>query len=126
RLVSITQDGHDVPSNGWMVITKTHYARVVTEKGRDRLQDVPFRTPDKLTPEQQRLVASTLARSNSNAGTYRIAGDVWRFTSLAPSNPGAEGNEFRRKIELSGNRLRLIQESGTKADERWERVEEFK
>jgi len=126
KLVSITQEGKDVPTNGWMVITREHYIRVATEKGRPLLEGIPFRTPEKLTPEQQRLVAMTLPRSNSNAGTYHIDGNTFSFTSVAHSNPDAEGHDFHRKIELNGTHLRLIQETGTKADERWERVEEIR
>ncbi len=126
KLTSITLQGKDVPSNGWMIITKQYYVRVVTEKGRDTLRDVPFRTPEKLTPGQQRRVALTFPRSNDNGGTYYVKDGYWYFRALALNRPDIEGNEFRRRIELSGSKLRLVQETADKADERWERVEEVR
>lgn len=125
RLVSITDSGRDVPMNALMFLTKQYYARVTVDKDREKFVGFDFRKPESLTLNQQRLVAMTFPRSNSNGGTYRVVGDTFYFTALAHQNPNAEGQEFRRKLELKGNRLRLVQESDRKAEEVWERVEDI-
>jgi hypothetical protein len=123
-LVSLTEEGKPVAMNAMMILTKQYYARVTVEKNRPKFEGFDFRKPEALTPEQLRLVAFTFPRSNSNGGTYRVEGDMFLFTATAHQNPNAEGQDFRRRIALTGTRLKMIQESGQKAEEVWERVEE--
>jgi hypothetical protein len=127
RLVSITDSGRNVPMNALMFLSATYYGRITVEKNRPKFETgIDFRKPETLTPEQQRFVSMLFPRSNSNGGTYRVAGDTFHFTAIAHQNPNAEGQEFRRRIRRDGKRLRLIQESDRKAEEVWKRVEEFR
>jgi len=127
KLTRLTEGGKDVPMNAFMFLSKTYYSRVTVEKDRPKFpKGFDFRKPETLTPEQQHTVALLFPRSNSNGGTYHVEGNTFFFTALAHQNPNAEGVEFRRRMELHGNTLRLVQEADRGADETWLRVEDFR
>lgn len=126
KIVSYTRDGRQVPMEAMMIITEHHFARVLVEKNRKKFEGFNFRQIDKLTPEQQRLVAENFVRSNASAGTYRVEAGTFYFKSAAHHNPGAEGHEAKRRIDLKGDRLRLYGPAGSGVlEEIWERVERF-
>lgn len=126
KIVSYTRDGRKLEMEAMMVITRQHFTRVLMEKNRRKFEGFDFRQVEKLTPEQHRLVAEDFPRFNASAGTYRVEGDTFYFTSAAHHNPGAVGNESERKIDLKGDRLRLYGPAGSGVlDETWERVEKF-
>ena len=126
KIVSYTRDGQPVPLEAMLIITERHFTRVLMEKGRPKFENFNFREPDKLTPEQRRIVAETYPRFNASAGTYRIEGNIFYFRSTAHHNPGAEGRESDRRFELKGDRLRMYARAGSgEVDELWERIELF-
>lgn len=126
RLASYTRDGKPVPMEAMLIITPRHFTRTLMEKDRPSFAAFDFRQVGALTPAQTRLIAETYPRSNFSAGTWRVAGETFYFTSTSHHNPDAVGREADRAFELAGDKLRLSAKAGSGVvDERWERVEKF-
>src|SRR5688500_376670 len=106
---------------GMLIITPRHFTRALMEKDRPSFAGFDFRQVHALTPEQTRLIAETYPRSNFAAGTWRLDGQTFYFTSTSHHNPDAVGRESDRAVELTGDRLRLSAKAGSgNVDERWE------
>ena len=126
KLVSYTRDGKPLAMEAMLVITPKHFTRVLMEKDRPDFEGFDFRRVEKLTPDQLRVIAEAYPRFNASSGTWRVAGNVFYFTSTAHHNPGAVGRESDRTFELKGDRLRMYAQAGSgQVDEIWERVENF-
>ena len=126
RLASYTRDGKALSMEAMLIITPKHFTRALMEKDRPSFAAFDFRRLDALTPDQVRLIAETYPRSNFSAGTWRVDGKVFYFTSTTHHNPDAVGRESDRTFELSGDRLRMQAQAGSGVvDERWERIERF-
>ncbi len=125
RMVSYVRDGRPVQMEAMMLLTSSHFTRVLRQENRKKF-DFNFRQVDNLTPEQHRAMAEAFVLFNAAAGTYRIDGDICYFRSTVHHNPGAEGHEAKRNIDWNGDRLRLYGPAGSGVlEEIWERVEKF-
>lgn len=126
RLAAYTRDGKAVPMDAMLIITPKHFTRTLMEKDRPSFAAFDFRQVGAMTPAQMRLVAESYPRSNFSAGTWRVDGRTFYFTSRTHHNPDAVGRESDRAFELAGDSLRLSAKAGSGVvDERWERVEKF-
>ena len=127
KIVSYVRDGKPVEMDAVMIVTDRYFSRVESERNRPSLDGVDFRKVDALTPAQIRLVAEAFPRANAAAGTYRIEGQTFYFTSVAHHNPAAVGHEAKRTIDLRGDRLILSGPAGSGVlAETWERIEKLR
>jgi hypothetical protein len=124
KLTSLSMDGVERPTSGYMVFSGDRYIFVTTRGERPHLPEESSRTaPSQMSDADKSLYVEAFRTMTAAAGTYTLVGHEIHYLREVVRSPQLTGKVEKRPSRLEGNRL--IQDfigGGQRQVMVWERV----
>jgi hypothetical protein len=124
KLTSLSMDGREQPTSGYMVFMGERYLFVTTRGDRPTMgEGMSRKAPDQLTDAEKTAYVEAFRTMTASAGPFSIVGTEIHYLREVVRSPNLTGQTEKRGSRLEGNRL--IQDflgGGQRQVMVWERV----